>query len=418
AIDPSCGRPVGGTETRAWTFARGLAETEGCDVSIVVRSEKTRPSFRQEGVEVIPRRDRLYSLYESVGRCIERSPRFPGVRLRRWEWPLLWRVPMLAACRLWEPPRRDNWRPDAFYQQLPADVYCTFGVQANSARVIASAHAAGRPAILMIGSDGDLDERYRPGSNYISQYGDVATVCYQILQQADAIVAQTTQQQQWIADRFGRDSTVIRNPMDLATWDHGRTQPVPDEIIGGLERYALWVGRAESLHKRPELLLQVASLCPAVRFLMILNPRDRWVEQFVRDQCPPNVRIVPFVPFDLMPAVFERATVFISTSALEGFPNVFLQAAASRVPIASLEVGGDFITAAECGFFACGDLRQLARYVQSEWDRGAGQERTSEAGRAYVAAEHGLEAQSGRLLELARAVSGLERNQEDSRTDG
>src|SRR5690606_10689364 len=54
AIDPSVARPVGGTETRAWTFARGLAQRECCDVSFVVRADRPREPFQQESVTIVP----------------------------------------------------------------------------------------------------------------------------------------------------------------------------------------------------------------------------------------------------------------------------------------------------------------------------------------------------------------------------
>ncbi|MGE0376681.1 MAG: glycosyltransferase family 4 protein [Planctomycetaceae bacterium] len=403
-IDPALARPVGGTETRAWTFARGLAQSGRCDVSFIVRTDGPRARFQQAGVDVIPRVDRLYSLYESVGKCIERSPRFPGVRLRSWAWPLLWKAPVLGACRLLAAGSRNPWQADRLYMSEPADLFCTFGVQANSARVIASAHATGRKAVLLIGSDGDLDERYQPESNYISPYGDVAEVCHRIHQRADRIVVQTAEQQRLLAERFGRAGAVIANPIDLAAWDRRRTAPLPDEFTGGWDRYALWVGRAESLHKRPETLLRVAQLCPTVDFLMILNPRDRAVEQHVRETCPPNVRIVSQVPHDLMPAVFERAAVFVSTSALEGFPNVFLQAAATGVPIASLNVSGAWIRAANCGECAAGNVRRLAQYVLSVWEDPSSANLPVGAGRAFVAAEHDLPTQSARLFKVLESV--------------
>src|SRR5690606_34915634 len=78
AIDPALQQPVGGTETRAWTFARGLVQTGRCGVSFVVRTNRKRAAFVKEGVGIIPRKDRLYALYESVGRCVERSAGFPG----------------------------------------------------------------------------------------------------------------------------------------------------------------------------------------------------------------------------------------------------------------------------------------------------------------------------------------------------
>lgn len=404
AIDPGLNRPVGGTETRAWTFARGLVQTGQCDVSFFVRADRPRRGFLAAGVSVVPRVDRLYGLYESVGRCVERSPDFPKVRLRNWEWPLLWRVPLLAACRMVGAGTGSPWTPERCFMNHEADIFCTFGVQANSARVIASAQATGRPAVLMIGSDGDLDARYQAGSDYVSPYGDVAGVCHQILHRADEIVVQTPEQQRLLADRFGRTGPIIANPIDLAEWDRGRNAPVPEEITGGLNRYALWIGRAESLHKRPETLLEIARLCPAVDFLMIMNPRDRTVEKRVYDLRPPNVRIVPQVPFDLIPAVFNRSAVFVSTSALEGFPNVFLQAAASGVPIASLHVGDRFLQAAGCGECSQGDVPRLAAYIRSLWDRSPDLDHSATDARAYVAAEHGLSVQSVRLLEVLKSV--------------
>ena len=169
--------------------------------------------------------------------------------------------------------------------------------------------------MLMIGSDGDLDARYAPGSDYVSQYGDVAAVCHWILQEADAIVAQTPHQQTLLRERFDRDSTVIANPIDLVDWDTRGTRPLPPEFCAGLDRYVLWIGRAEPLHKRPQLLLDLARLCPTADFLMILNPRDSQVERSIRAGRPSNVRIVPAVPFDLIPSLFARAAAFVSTSA-------------------------------------------------------------------------------------------------------
>ncbi len=402
AIDVSLDRPVGGTETRAWTFARGLACREDVKVRIVVRADDPREAFQQDDVEIIPLRNRLYSLYESVGRCIEKSPRFPKLRLRRWESKLLWQLPVLAACRLVEGKRRDPWRVDPFYVGQPVDVFCTFGVQANSARVIAAAHASQRKAVLVIGSDGDLDERYTSGSIDVSPYGDVGGVCYDILRMADAIIAQTEKQQQMLRQRFDRQSTVIANPIDLDDWDSRRNTPIPSELSGGLERYVLWIGRAESVHKRPQILLDVARLCPEVDFLMILNPRDRNVEERVRREAPSNVRIVSQVPFDLMPAVFERAVAFVSTSALEGFPNVFLQAAATGVPIASLEVGREFLIASRAGLWADGNVPRLAEFLKTAWAEFATGQRSPGGSRAYVAAEHGLFTQSAKFAQVLR----------------
>jgi glycosyltransferase involved in cell wall biosynthesis len=100
-----------------------------------------------------------------------------------------------------------------------------------------------------------------------------------------------------------------------------------------------------------------------------------------------------------MPAVFARAAVFVSTSSLEGFPNVFLQASASGVPFASLEVGGEFLAEAGAGFHAAGKLRQLAEYIGTVWNdpQSASHSRLA---REYIEQHHSLDAQSTRLLEV------------------
>ena len=102
---------------------------------------------------------------------------------------------------------------------------------------------------------------------------------------------------------------------------------------------------------------------------MIMNRSNPEIERQVRSQCPPNVRIVERVPFEQMPAVYRRAKAYVSTgsSDFEGFPNVFIQAAASSVPILSLEVDPGFVEATNCGYVAHGDLDRLAEVTMTLW---------------------------------------------------
>jgi glycosyltransferase involved in cell wall biosynthesis len=382
-------------------FARGLARLPGQQVSFVVRGPVRGLPDRQDGVRLFARPDRLYALYEAVGQCLEKSPGFPGVRLRRWEWPLLWRLPTLAACRLGV-RRRDPRQADRWLSRLDVDLYCTFGVQSDSARVIASAHARGRKAVLLIGSDGDLDERYTANSEFVSPYGDMGAVCHWIITHADAIVAQTAAQQQLLQTRFGRDASVLANPIDLAVWDARVGVPLPAEVTAGLDRYVLWVGRAERIHKRPQVLLELARQCPEVDFLMVLNPRQPDVERQIHRDRPENVRIVACVPGELMPAVFGRAAALVSTSSLEGFPNTFLQAAASGVPIMSLTVGREFLRDSHSGFHAAGDLERLAEAVREVWQSSVASRGTRHLARRFVETHHDLPSQSARLARLLR----------------
>jgi glycosyltransferase involved in cell wall biosynthesis len=258
--------------------------------------------------------------------------------------------------------------------------------------------------VLVLGSDGDLDERYTRDSQFISPYGDPGHVCWRILQDVDAIVAQTTAQRDMLRQRFGRSATVIANPVDVAEWDARRQPPAGLEETAGLDRYVLWVGRAESVHKRPQVCLEVARRCPEISFLMVMNPRDPHVEATVRRDAPPNVRILSAVPFARMSAVFARAAAFISTSSLEGFPNVFLQAALSRVPIASLEVGEAFLQHIGSGHFAHGDLDDLCRAIRGFWNTSP-DDSVLDTARATVTREHGLAETSAALLHVLTAAA-------------
>ncbi len=403
-VDPNLQRPIGGTETRAWQFAKGLAARDDASASLVVRTTHSRPAFERNGVTILPRHERLFTLYEAVGHSLEKSPRFPGIRIRRLNPNLIWQLPVVALHRTFLSRPRDPRRPCPFFQQIPADVFVAFGVQSTAATVIASAHETSRPAVLVLGSDSDLDERYQSGSAFVSPYGDRGDVCHHILMRADAIVAQTEKQQRLLRDRFGRESTLIQNPIDAAEWDERASASLNPDDTAGLDRFILWVGRAESVHKRPLICLELARMLPDVDFLMILNPRDPAVQREVYHHAPPNVRCVSHVPFERIPSVFARAAALVSTSSLEGFPNVFLQAALSRVPIASLEVGEELLSRFPGSRVAHGDLSALSAFLRDAWTGNGPDSNTLDVARNVVINEHGLERQTTLLAEVLCAA--------------
>ena len=410
-IDPAAGGAIGGVETRAWMFARALARLPGTRVSFVVR-HSSRPAARAiEGVELVPVVDPLFRMREAVSTMVARSGRFPWIRFNGFSPSLLWQLPIVAADFL---RRRltqgavDYRKPMEPIVSVDADAFLTFGVvNMTSAAVIASAKARGRPAVLFLGSDSDLDERFRPDSDYVSPYGDPAPLCAWIIDQADMILAQTPDQQKTLKERFGRDSLVIANPIDHEEWDRLAADPLPDAGTGGLSRYVLWIGRAEGVHKRPQLMVELARRCPEVSFLMVLNPREPVLEARVRSEAPANLRIVSQVPFPRMPALFRKAAALVSTSALEGFPNVFLQAALSRVPIASLVVAPGFLEESGAGRAFEEDMEGLAAFVRMLWAEAPDADAEArERARRFVIERNGAEAQVGLLRDaLVEAIA-------------
>jgi len=388
-IEPAAEGVFGGTETRAWTLARALARRSDLAVSLVVYAR--RPIVQQicQGVRIVRRCEPLYWVRQAVGRHVEVLGRFPWLRFRSFSPGLLWQMPLLAAVR---PFRRapDPRRPDRFLQNLEADVLLCFGVHRQSAAAVATAKATGRRSMVFLGADSDLDSRYAPDSTYVTPYGERGAVCWYALHHADRIVAQTPWQRAALVERFGREALVLPNPIDLEEWDAAQAGEEPPPAVPHLSRYALWVGRADSFHKRPLLCLELARRCPEVPFLLVVNPREPRVEEQLRHQRPGNVWLVERVAFADMPRVFRRAAVYVNTSAAgyEGFPNVFLQAAASGVPIASLELDADFVSRAGAGSVACGDMERLAEYVRRMWHHPAEAIAAGQQGRRFVQQHH------------------------------
>ncbi len=405
AIDPQAEGFVGGSESRAWLFARGLAVTGRFDVRFAIRHHRLIRERMREGVTIVPVLDRLRPMREEVSRYVEVTGGFPPLRLRRWTWPLLWQVPLLAVCRPFRQASVDPLYPHPLLQQVNADAWCTFGANAAALQVVVTAQSLGRPSILFLGADADLDCLSASAPGGTSPYGEPLELCRRALIEASAVIAQTEHQRQLLQERSGREAVVIENPIDLHIWG-APADPLCPTLAGLPQRFALWVGRADDFHKRPRLCLELARKCPQVVFVMVLNPREPAIEEEIRRVAPGNVTIVTRVPPDQLPSLMRRAVVFVSTSAAaqEGFPNVLLQAAACEVPIASLEAGADFIASAECGKVTHGDLDQLAVQVTRFWGSAADARRYGARGREYVTAHHGLKAQANQLAEVLQEV--------------
>ncbi|TWT57479.1 Glycosyl transferases group 1 [Thalassoglobus neptunius] len=390
AIDDQVPGTFGGIETRSWLMARALARLPDLEVSFVVRHWAPLRQNEYEGVKLHLIRDRLFQQRDSLLSRLERTSGFPGFKLRHPHLSDAFYLPLLAGMKFLR-GKNDPLRPSQLLQQIDCDLFLSFGVQSHSATVISSAHSTDRPAVLFLGSDSDLDERYMPGNNYTSVYRDSGDICYHVIQEADEILCQTPRQRELLSSRFDRNGTVIPNPIDLEQWD--RLAKAPIRVPLESTPYALWVGRADPVHKQPQHLIELAKLCPEVRFLMIMNPRDDVCEARIRETAASNVQIVDRVPFSEMPALYNKASMFINTSSLEGFPNTFLQAAASAIPVLSLNVEGEFLERTQAGFCANGDLNALADHVRTLWS----EPQDFSQARRYVEQHHNIE-QTTRLL--------------------
>ena len=143
------------------------------------------------------------------------------------------------------------------------------------------------------------------------------------LRRADAILTQSQKQQSLLKQTYGIDGHVLSNvyPTRSLTRDEG---------------YVLWVGNMRHF-KRPLMCLEIARRFPEIKFVMIggIGSGDPKLYEQVKAQQPSNLGFLGFQPLQQCERYFDAASLLLSTSTTEGFPNTFLQAWSRGIPTLS-----------------------------------------------------------------------------------
>jgi glycosyltransferase involved in cell wall biosynthesis len=160
--------------------------------------------------------------------------------------------------------------------------------------------------------------------------------------------------------------------------------------------YVAWVAVLRE-PKRPHLLPEIARLLPHVRFVVCGPPTldhtppaymaaiQAWLEA-----CP-NIDYRGQVSPEAAQRVMSEAAVFLSTSAVEGLPNTFLQSWGAGVPVVSLELDpGGLIERNTAGLVAQ-TVEECAQAVARLLADDALNREMGANGRRYVTAEHNEE---------------------------
>jgi glycosyltransferase involved in cell wall biosynthesis len=352
----SPGTVYGGSELRAWRFARGLAD-RGFTVSLT--------SFTREPISP--------DVLGPVTVIEEPAParRWSGLRRRQ-----------LASD------------PSAVWERADADAYVAFGAADYSALLAHWCRGRGRPLVLMAGSDADFAADYRPGNIEYNPYGSRCDLCYEAVVSATEIVVQTAAQHRLARDRFAREARIITNPVELPSLSSE----------GPNREHVLWVGKSDRV-KRPEIAVEVARLCPAIGFRLIVNRVDGPSFDQLMSEAPSNVAIVESVPPQDMARQYAGAIALLNTSRFEGFPNAVLEAGSFGVPLLSLCVDpGEIISREGGGALADGDVATLAELVRRYHADPALARAAGRRLQSYVRQHHEASARIGELADLIREI--------------
>ena len=237
---------------------------------------------------------------------------------------------------------------------VDADMYLQMGVGWQNGLIAWAARRRGRKFILWMASrtdplcDDPEHSRLSVHERWLAKYG---------LKNADVVVAQTIEQQQLLGEHHGRSSVLVRNIWRVAG-DY-------DPPAGPWD--VLWAARVLEL-KRPNLFLDVAEALPNIRFSMAAAPAEGQKQLYERIKTRalhmPNVDFLGFVPFREIDKYYARASAYLCTSTIEGFPNTFLQAWSHGRPVVSTFDPDEVICEHNLGFH-CQDFDELVGAVRT-----------------------------------------------------
>jgi glycosyltransferase involved in cell wall biosynthesis len=225
---------------------------------------------------------------------------------------------------------------------------------------------------------------------------------------ADAVIAQTTAQQELFHRNMGIQTTLVRNIGGKLT-EHAPCETPSIDDAGPLR--VLWAGRISKV-KRFEWLLDVAERCPNIIFDVVGAPgkdSDYGSSLVRRAGGMSNVQMHGYVPYAEMTRYYQHCHVLCCTSPHEGFPNTFLEAWSLGVPVVSTFDPDGVIAANGLGWVAR-DAEEIVacltrlRQTPEIWTE------ASQAARQYYRANHTPEACLPAFERLLLQVAGCESN--------
>lgn len=149
------------------------------------------------------------------------------------------------------------------------------------------------------------------------------------------------------------------------------------------KQYILWVARLTKV-KRPQLLIEIAKRLPHYRFIMVGKGDYKSLD------FPENLQFLGFKPGEELEELYKRASVFINTSAIEGFPNTLIEAGIYYTPYISFYDPDDVIKKYNLGY-AVKNVDEAVRAVTDLMEDASLRAKMGSNIRRYVEVNHDIE---------------------------
>jgi glycosyltransferase involved in cell wall biosynthesis len=218
-----------------------------------------------------------------------------------------------------------------------------------------------------------------------------------LLRKADMVLVQHEGQKSSLI-KMGIKSIIFKNLFEL--------NDIP-QMESPLHQDFCYVG---SLDKRKGFaqFFELAKKAPSISFKVIGQPRDRTAFKCYEElKSFKNVRLMGRLNHAETMGHIANSRALVSTSPMEGFPNIFIEAWACGIPVLSLSFDpGGTIKREKIGEVADGDIDKLIGYIESVKNS----EEFARKARAYVEHNHVLNAD--KILEISCLFSDLFNNRE------
>ncbi|MCL2024363.1 MAG: glycosyltransferase family 4 protein [Coriobacteriia bacterium] len=212
-----------------------------------------------------------------------------------------------------------------------------------------SAIAAGVEVVFRVNGDGLVDGSMLTLQSYLD-------LLHTYLPKFSAVICQSEHQQRLIKERWDIDASIVTMGTDAIP---------PTENKNSL----LWVGRCVPL-KQPWLFLDIARSLPEHRCHMVLST-PHWTDAEFANVIEANAATIPNltiernVSYSDMAERYAGALAFVSTSLVEGAPNVFAEAGMAATPVFSLAVNpANMLDDEHLGVCAQGNLTHLIELLR------------------------------------------------------
>ena len=332
------GRGVaGGAESQVMMMARALAD-KGYKVSIITELDKSNPIIQKWGVHW------HHVAFDYLGGSKKQLP-------ENW----------FQLCS-----KIQSLRPDIIHIKHPRHLLMPLGILARTIGAKLFFHAA---------IDKDFDQESLknepPLARWLYDSG---------LKLTTGIIAQTKFQEAQInrLKKYRVDvvSNIFESPnAKTSTADFHKRE------------FFLWVG-SNSERKRPQIFIELAKQLPSLEFLMVYAQGDG-TGNINQDHIPLNLKLVSQLPRHQLFDYYGRSHALISTSRLEGFPNVFLESWSMGTPVLSVDVDPDDVIKNHQLGNVVGSASDLISLCQSYQEDMKKLEIQGRNGLAYVQNYHG-----------------------------